>query len=131
MAIYAVHDNTGRITKHGTASVQDIDFVELEVGETLVLVDRTPSVADDSIVDGLLVDIALPPLARSGYELMELALISLAKSDWTQLPDVPMSAALRAEWAIYRQELRDIINDRDPSIPENSNDVWPTQPGGQ
>lgn len=30
----------------------------------------------------------------------------LAKSDWTQLPDVPET--LKAKWAVYRQQLRDI-----------------------
>jgi hypothetical protein len=128
MAIYAVHDKTGRITKHGTASAQDIKFVDVDSGETLVLVDRMPNPADDSIVDGLLVNIALQPLAKSGYELMDLALTSLSKSDWTQLPDVTMSDERRAEWRVYRQALRDIINYRDPIKPESFDDAWPSQP---
>jgi hypothetical protein len=128
MAIYAVHDKTGRIIKHGTASAQDIKFVDVDSDKTLVLVDRTPNPADDSIVDGLLVNIALPPLARSGYELMDLALISLSKSDWTQLADVTMSDERRAEWRVYRQALRDIINNRDPEMPESFDFIWPTQP---
>ena len=32
----------------------------------------------------------------------------LSRSDWTQLPDSPLTEAKRAEWATYRQELRDI-----------------------
>ena len=32
----------------------------------------------------------------------------LQQSDWTQLPDSPLSDAKRAEWATYRQALRDI-----------------------
>lgn len=31
----------------------------------------------------------------------------LKDSDWTQLPDVPLSAEKKAEWATYRQALRD------------------------
>lgn len=31
----------------------------------------------------------------------------LAETDWTQLPDVPLSAERRQEWASYRQALRD------------------------
>lgn len=34
--------------------------------------------------------------------------IRLAESDWTQLPDVPLSAAQRTAWANYRQALRDL-----------------------
>jgi hypothetical protein len=32
----------------------------------------------------------------------------LAASDWTQLPDSPLSDEQRAEWAAYRQALRDL-----------------------
>ena len=29
-------------------------------------------------------------------------------SDWTQIPDSPLSAEKKAEWAVYRQALRDL-----------------------
>jgi hypothetical protein len=32
----------------------------------------------------------------------------LADSDWTQVPDVPLSAAARDAWREYRQALRDV-----------------------
>lgn len=32
----------------------------------------------------------------------------LAKSDWTQLPDAPLTEEKRAEWSTYRQALRDL-----------------------
>ena len=48
----------------------------------------------------------------------------LQGSDWTQLPDVPLTDEQKAAWATYRQELRD--------IPQQSgypyNVVWPTPP---
>lgn len=44
----------------------------------------------------------------------------LAACDWTQLPDTPVDAA---EWATYRQALRDITTQADPF-----NIVWPEQP---
>lgn len=31
----------------------------------------------------------------------------LAASDWTQMPDSPLTAEQRAAWATYRQQLRD------------------------
>ena len=49
----------------------------------------------------------------------------LRESDWTQLPDAPLTAAERAEWAAYRQALRDLPQqaaDRDPR------DVAPPRP---
>ena len=43
--------------------------------------------------------------------------------DWTQLADSPLSAELKAEWATYRQALRDVTQQADPfSI------VWPAEP---
>lgn len=39
----------------------------------------------------------------------------LDTSDWTQMPDSPLSSEKKAEWAAYRQQLRDITIDLDPS----------------
>jgi len=47
----------------------------------------------------------------------------LAQSDWTQLPDVPLTT--QAAWAAYRQALRDVPNQPDPL-----HIVWPVAPGG-
>ena len=47
----------------------------------------------------------------------------LQESDWTQLPDVPMSETQRRLWAKYRQELRDIT--KQPLTPDMK---WPTKP---
>lgn len=44
----------------------------------------------------------------------------LIASDWTQVADAPVDAA---EWATYRQALRDITNQTNPF-----NIVWPTVP---
>lgn len=48
----------------------------------------------------------------------------LFESDWTQIPNNPLTAEQQAAWATYRQELRD--------IPEQSgyplNVVWPIAP---
>ena len=47
----------------------------------------------------------------------------LARSDWTQLPDVP--SATKEAWAAYRQALRDITEQ--PGFPFDV--VWPQPPG--
>lgn len=48
----------------------------------------------------------------------------LYKSDWTQIPNGPLTLAQQEAWATYRQELRD--------IPAQSgypfNVIWPTPP---
>lgn len=45
----------------------------------------------------------------------------LSDCDWTQLPDVNIPN--KADWAAYRQSLRDITDQTDPY-----NIVWPMQP---
>ena len=37
-------------------------------------------------------------------------------SDWTQLPDCSLTDAKKAEWATYRQALRDITKNCDPKF---------------
>jgi len=50
--------------------------------------------------------------------------LMLARSDWTQLTDAPLSAAGKAEWAAYRQLLRDLPEEAD----SDGRFVWPARP---
>jgi hypothetical protein len=47
----------------------------------------------------------------------------LLESDWTQLPDSPLTNQKQTEWQIYRQYLRDITTQLNPFSIE-----WPTPP---
>lgn len=47
----------------------------------------------------------------------------IARSDWTQLPDVPIG--VREQWREYRRALRDVP--QQPGFPLNV--VWPEAPG--
>lgn len=47
----------------------------------------------------------------------------LAATDWTALPDVPLSEERRQQWQAYRQALRDVTDQPDPF-----NIVWPAPP---
>jgi len=44
----------------------------------------------------------------------------LAKCDWTQAPDSPLSDTKKSEWATYRQKLRDLTKTVTPKFVENS-----------
>lgn len=48
----------------------------------------------------------------------------LAASDWTQLADVPLGSGEKANWATYRQALRDITE----SYQSLDTVVWPAEP---
>lgn len=47
----------------------------------------------------------LNPPSYTPYDFRKFLLLN---SDWTQLPDSPLSAEKKAEWAAYRQALRDL-----------------------
>lgn len=47
----------------------------------------------------------------------------LYSCDWTQLPDVPLTPEQVGQWRVYRQEVRDVMNQPDPF-----NIVWPVAP---
>lgn len=51
----------------------------------------------------------------------------LKGSDWTQMPDSPLSAAIKESWATYRQQLRDFpaTITTETTMEEL---VWPTAP---
>jgi hypothetical protein len=51
----------------------------------------------------------------------------LVASDWTQAADSPLSAEKKAEWAAYRQDLRDLTQTY-PNVQKESDVVWPTEP---
>ena len=48
----------------------------------------------------------------------------LAESDWTQMPDSPLTDSKKAEWATYRQQLRDFPATWTPADTAN----FPDQP---
>ena len=53
----------------------------------------------------------------------------LATSDWTQTVDAPFTSEKKAEWAAYRQELRDITDVyADVNLQSPTEVVWPTKP---
>lgn len=48
----------------------------------------------------------------------------LSASDWTQYPDAPLTVQQKADWATYRQVLRDL-----PQTYQTAAEVvWPTKP---
>lgn len=48
----------------------------------------------------------------------------LSSTDWTQLPNGPLTAEKQAAWATYRQALRDVTDQAGYPL----NVEWPTQP---
>jgi hypothetical protein len=52
----------------------------------------------------------------------------LAQSDWTQMPDNQLSDSKKAEWATYRQALRDVPDNVKEDLATLDGFAWPSQP---
>ena len=72
--------------------------------------------ARNAQVEGADLDFGEIRAMRNGY---------LSATDWTDLPNAPLTAEKAAEWQTYRQELRDYPSQSDKvsTLPE-----WPTEP---
>ena len=59
--------------------------------------------------------------------------VRLLNTDWTRLDDVGLSDTKKAEWATYRQALRDLPSSANPSLNRdgtlnNASVTWPAEP---
>jgi hypothetical protein len=64
-------------------------------------------------------------------ELRVLRNQRLSECDWTQVVDVQLSDAKKAEWTLYRQQLRDLpenIADPKQLVLNENHSSWPVQP---
>ncbi len=79
--------------------------------------------ADGTVISSVeqLPDVTIVSNDKTPSELLrEDRNAALIASDWTQLPNGPLSDAKVQEWATYRQALRDLL--------ASTNPVWPTPP---
>lgn len=133
---YIVYLESGEIIE--TGSIQEEWFAS-KVGEGQYIMEGVASASEHKIVDGNIVPrldtdfIETIPLEEqitlTAELIREERLKDLQSSDWTQMPDSPLSDAKKAEWAVYRQKLRDL-----PSLHVNATDYkpifesWPEEP---
>jgi hypothetical protein len=126
---YVIHDNDGNIISCGISS--EVIDQRISLNHTQVWVDYPDDIenyrfdtASNSLVH-LGQDIIDERETLEAWNLLRSSRDSrLTSSDWTQAADSPLSDAKKAEWATYRQQLRDLpANTTDPANP-----TWPTPP---
>ena len=83
---------------------------------------------DNKIVnlDTLQVETVTPPNIVPQW-LRQRRNLHLTDSDWTQGADSPLSDSKKAEWATYRQALRDLPTTY-PNPTSKGDIVWPSKP---
>jgi hypothetical protein len=121
MNTFTVYDlATGQI-EYSTTTAAAINEVGLQEGQGII--EGNYQANEHIVVDG-------EAVARTDNILEILRLkrdALLTESDWTQVNDSPLSDVKKAEWATYRQELRDLPSSHQSTT--NFDDVvFPTQP---
>lgn len=80
--------------------------------------------AAQAIIDGF--DVEANATAAAWVGVRRVRTSRLARCDWTQLSDAPISSEQVAAWRVYRQALRNVPQDNsDPSVIN-----WPVAPDG-
>lgn len=130
MKSYIVYDSDGIIVRTGVCSQHDL---HLQAIDGQFVIEGEADDASKMIVDGKIVD--KPETIYTDAELNNQVLKSiratrrnkLAESDWTQFADSPLTDKKKAEWATYRQALRDLPQEY-PNAISNDDIIWPTKP---
>jgi hypothetical protein len=122
MKNYSIYNTTtGIIHTQGQTSVNSVDDILLNEGDSIIEGDFDR--ATQKIVGGVAVSYTpdfWPKVRRDRAFL-------LAGCDWTQNSDSPLTTEKKAEWATYRQALRDVPAN---NLSKTSFDdvVFPTEP---
>ena len=105
MKQFIVYNSDGDILR--TGSCPDNMF-ELQAGDGEFVIDGIADDATKRIIDGVIVDKPIQVTYISIDEIRFQRDILIAKTDWTQLPDAPLTTAQKAQYKSYRTALRDL-----------------------
>lgn len=106
---------------HGEASLEGEFSGLTHYAKGGVAIEIPPPPGDNLVFDHWL-ERWVPALGQDTRPIIERRNRMLADSDWTQIPDSQVPN--KAEWAAYRQALRDITNQ--PGFPLSF--TWPAKP---
>lgn len=119
MIYYFYVDPDGKINGQGMAANEE--SIVPPSGLTAVIGQVPPNA--NAYIDGQF--ITLPPTYEElALPILQARQLQLSASDWTQGNDSPLSAEKKQQWAVFRQEWRDIT--KQPNYPYKV--VYPTKP---
>lgn len=128
MGQYTFYDQeTGGVVSHLSGALRTAKAKQQATGQCFIeggwdgekyrIVDGKPSLIPQAEIDA-------KNTADATSEMRQRRDGALQESDWTQIPDAPLTEAQKTEWQTYRQQLRDLpANTEDPR-----NVAWPTKP---
>ena len=129
MKYYTIYNESGEIVRFGQTKANDLSSIQLADGMQIIELQSPQDAHLYKVINGEIVRKSDAEIAGTNLP-KDLAIFRggrdelLKSSDWTQAADSPLSDAKKAEWATYRQQLRDLpANTSDPANP-----TWPTPP---
>jgi len=125
---HRVPDYASDATKYATF---DIPVEHNAIARSLA--DTDPTIVGTFVNDSYEIDFTSDALAafkrrRDIEPLVRMRNQRLAESDWTQMPDSPLTDEKKATWAVYRQALRDFPNTYTGEPDANWRSVFPSPP---
>ncbi|MGJ8660689.1 MAG: phage tail assembly chaperone [Bacteroidota bacterium] len=105
MKQFIVYNSDGDILR--TGSCPD-NMIGLQAGDGEFVIDGVADDVTKRIIDGAIVDKPIQVTYISIDEIRFQRDILIAKTDWTQLPDAPLTKAQKAQYKSYRTALRDL-----------------------
>ena len=114
MKSFIVYAQDGTILR--TGSCPDAMF-DLQKNADELIMEGVADDASDMIQDGKIVQKPGPSdTVKNDAAILELRLrrdLMLADTDWTQLPDSPLSDSAKNEWQEYREKLRNLPSENE------------------
>jgi hypothetical protein len=125
---FVIYNSEGTILR--TGSCPDSMF-DMQCGDNESILEGAANDETQYVVDGVIVDKPDPTPAEQTavamFELRQQRDLMLSSTDWTQVPDSPLTAEQRSEWQMYRQRLRDLPSDYS-HVTSLEDVVWPDPP---
>jgi hypothetical protein len=137
MSIFVTYNKVGGKITSITSGSSDTDLSSYEDSTTSAMfVDTGTNPLVSKVSNGVVVpieetDFSQETLENVRREIKEIRFMNLLSSDWTQIPDVPLTAEKIAAWKEYRQAMRDMpeITDSELENVRRAKDlVWPVAP---
>ena len=123
MTFVVYRESDGLIMYAGSVPEEMLKLQAVPDGCALLVDDSYSADKHSHVVDGALAADDGMMAERKMLSIRVQRNTLLSASDWTQMPDAPLTADKKAAWAAHRQALRDFPATCDPDNP-----VWPEMP---
>lgn len=123
MKNYIVYDSEGNILKTGQCREEDLSLQGELVIEGIAD-DAVHKIENGQVVDKIISQQEIDQKSESNNRAKRDRI--LGRSDWTQVPDSPLSEEKKTEFQAYRQALRDLPTHA--NWPNLNDEDWPVMP---